>query len=532
MGNETHTNEDFSSMENPGYASCSDLEGKPMGKKISVRGASPYAAVGLVIIGVDRLRDHLDRARKLEINILAPCGKRTANADLPAHLPSSSLWQTKIGDHTRNPTPRSWNSAVRYSPEAKEPILPPTMQIQYHDFLGCTHIRMNTELGSTSALPERTRATRSMSSRSRVSCCESLSDGVGDSLLIIQCEFEVSATGSSTAFHFLSYSDVHEILNCDLWSTLSEVDREADNRSPRTNTGPRSRPSYTRNFWSRVKSIGRVQPPKEGAPTYALWNAETDAIPKMLSTQSENIAQDSSGADSGQSATHLTRDPRQTNTQLRIHPSPTPRRCRTDACQQQWLQSKKKRRVARVGPGPAAVDQPRTGWAESGAYAPLAAKDTTVRWMRDETAWPAPHSRGRRGVERVQVVAAWNGRGSTQEEAAVAELTRGGTGTGRGYSIEGRDGTGMAWRRQVTCSGWCGGGAVVMWQVRRGSAWDGAMRGRSGQRDGRGMGQVGQRDAEACMADAVQNPSQEQPQDPEKRQSPKQETGAILLAGH
>ncbi|KAJ7855466.1 hypothetical protein B0H14DRAFT_3448996 [Mycena olivaceomarginata] len=66
-----------------------------------------------------------------------------------------------------------------------------------------------------------------MSSRSRVSCCESLSDGVGDSMLTIQCEFEVNATGSSTAFYFLIYSDVHDILNCDLWSTPSEVDREA-----------------------------------------------------------------------------------------------------------------------------------------------------------------------------------------------------------------------------------------------------------------------------------------------------------------
>jgi hypothetical protein len=34
---------------------------------------------------------------------------------------------------------------------------------------------------------------RSMSSRSRVSCCETLSDGVGDSLLTIQCKFEVLA---------------------------------------------------------------------------------------------------------------------------------------------------------------------------------------------------------------------------------------------------------------------------------------------------------------------------------------------------
>ncbi|KAJ7819713.1 hypothetical protein B0H14DRAFT_3737033 [Mycena olivaceomarginata] len=159
-----------------------------------------------------------------------------------------------------------------------------------------------------------------MSSRSRVSCCETLSDGVGDSLLTIQCEFEVSATGSSTAFYFLSYSDVHGILNCDLWSTLSEVDREAtivregeggrleaeyliwpqsghgmfcrmgstavllrqtrkahfqrilDPARPFLShtavTCSLARPSYTRNFWSRVKSIGRmVRPPKEGAPS-------------------------------------------------------------------------------------------------------------------------------------------------------------------------------------------------------------------------------------------------------------------------
>jgi hypothetical protein len=53
-----------------------DLKGKPMGKNISIRGALLYAAEGLVIIGVDRLRDHLDRARKLEINILAPCGSQ------------------------------------------------------------------------------------------------------------------------------------------------------------------------------------------------------------------------------------------------------------------------------------------------------------------------------------------------------------------------------------------------------------------------------------------------------------------------
>jgi hypothetical protein len=39
-------------------------------------------------------------------------------------------------------------------------------------------------------------------------------------------------------------------------------------------------------------------------------------------------------------------------------------------------------------------------------------------------------------------MAARNGRGSAQE-AAVAESTRGGTGAGRGYSIEG--GTGWPW---------------------------------------------------------------------------------------
>jgi hypothetical protein len=43
-----------------------------------------------------------------------------------------------------------------------------------------------------------------------------------------------------------------------------------------------------------LTNIIKVRPPKEGAPSYALWNAETDEIRKMLSTQSENIAQDSS----------------------------------------------------------------------------------------------------------------------------------------------------------------------------------------------------------------------------------------------
>ncbi|KAJ7823709.1 hypothetical protein B0H14DRAFT_2597736 [Mycena olivaceomarginata] len=72
------------------------------------------------------------------------------------------------------------------------------------------------------------------------------------------------------------------------------------------------------------------------------------------------------------------------------------------------------------------------------------------------------------GVELAQVVAARNGRGSAQEKAAVAESTRGGTVQGRGYSIEGGNRTGMAWRGRA-CSGRCGGGAMVTWQVRRGN---------------------------------------------------------------
>jgi hypothetical protein len=33
----------------------------------------------------------------------------------PAHLPRPSLWQVNIWDYINNPTPRSWNSVVRYS---------------------------------------------------------------------------------------------------------------------------------------------------------------------------------------------------------------------------------------------------------------------------------------------------------------------------------------------------------------------------------------------------------------------------------
>jgi hypothetical protein len=119
------------------------------------------------------------------------------------------------------------------------------------------------------------------------------------------------------------------------------------------------------------------------------------------------------------------------------------------------------------------------------AAAPQTAKDMAVQWAHSETGVPKrvrrmaqvdvgqnsvasatlPHSCGQSGVEQVQAVAARNGCGSTQEEAVVAESTRGGMGAGRGYSIEG----GMAWRGRV-CSGWCGGGAMVTWQVRRGNA--------------------------------------------------------------
>jgi hypothetical protein len=73
--------------------------------------------------------------------------------------------------------------------------------------------------------------------------------------------------------------------------------------------------------------LAKVRPPKEGAPSYALWKTETDAIRKMLSTQIKNITDDPSelagmsphgcrsisanelllvtGAADGQSATHL-----------------------------------------------------------------------------------------------------------------------------------------------------------------------------------------------------------------------------------
>ncbi|KAJ7811143.1 hypothetical protein B0H14DRAFT_2606720 [Mycena olivaceomarginata] len=93
--------------------------------------------------------------------------------------------------------------------------------------------------------------------------------------------------------------------------------------------------------------------------------------------------------------------------------------------------------------------------------APRAAKDTAVQWAQSETgspkrvhgaaqvdagqnrmAWPAPHS-DEAGWSGCRWWWPRNGRGSAQEEAAVAESTRGGTGAGRGYSIEG--GTGRAW---------------------------------------------------------------------------------------
>ncbi|KAJ7301494.1 alanine aminotransferase [Mycena albidolilacea] len=47
-----------------------------------------------------------------------------------------------------------------------------------------------------------------------------------------------------------------------------------------------------------------VRPPKEGAPSYALWKTETDAIRKMMSTKIKNNTEDPSAAD-GQGATHL-----------------------------------------------------------------------------------------------------------------------------------------------------------------------------------------------------------------------------------
>ncbi|KAJ7895248.1 hypothetical protein B0H14DRAFT_3635039 [Mycena olivaceomarginata] len=102
------------------------------------------------------------------------------------------------------------------------------------------------------------------------------------------------------------------------------------------------------------------------------------------------------------------------------------------------------------------------------AAAPRAAKDTAVRWAQSETGVP------KRVRGAAQVDAGQNGRGSAQEEGAVAESTRGGTGAGRGYSIEG----GMAWRGRA-CSRRCGGGAVVTWQVRSGTSVHGAVRGQS-----------------------------------------------------
>ncbi|KAJ7710091.1 hypothetical protein B0H14DRAFT_3172381 [Mycena olivaceomarginata] len=167
------------------------------------------------------------------------------------------------------------------------------------------------------------------------------------------------------------------------------------------------------------------------------------------------------------------------------------------------------------------------GWRKNGtgAAAPLpTAKDTTVRWaqsetggpkrwMRDGTAWPAPHSCGRRGVERAQVVAAQNGHGSAQEEAAVAESTRGGTGVGRGYSIEGGDGTGIAGRGRA-CSG---GVEVAPWRrgkyggARRcGTGVRGAVRGQSwsmragahGSTEG-GAARERSQDGHACNAPAA-----------------------------
>ncbi|KAF7339081.1 BTB domain-containing protein [Mycena venus] len=55
------------------------------------------------------------------------------------------------------------------------------------------------------------------------------SDGLGDSLLTIQCASEVGATWVlPTAFYFLCYSDMRDILNCERWGALSEVDRGDD----------------------------------------------------------------------------------------------------------------------------------------------------------------------------------------------------------------------------------------------------------------------------------------------------------------
>ncbi|KAJ7806937.1 transaminase [Mycena olivaceomarginata] len=49
---------------------------------------------------------------------------------------------------------------------------------------------------------------------------------------------------------------------------------------------------------------GQIGVDSMGAPSYALWKTETDAIRKMLSTQIKNITDDPSAAD-GQGATHL-----------------------------------------------------------------------------------------------------------------------------------------------------------------------------------------------------------------------------------
>lgn len=53
------------------------------------------------------------------------------------------------------------------------------------------------------------------------------SDGLDDSLLTIACASEVSATWVlPTAFYFLCYSDMRDILNSPNWGRLSAVDQE------------------------------------------------------------------------------------------------------------------------------------------------------------------------------------------------------------------------------------------------------------------------------------------------------------------
>ncbi|KAJ7731818.1 hypothetical protein DFH07DRAFT_846989 [Mycena maculata] len=53
------------------------------------------------------------------------------------------------------------------------------------------------------------------------------SDGLDDSLLTIQCASEVGATWVlPTAFYFLCYSDMRDILNSPQWQRLSPVDQE------------------------------------------------------------------------------------------------------------------------------------------------------------------------------------------------------------------------------------------------------------------------------------------------------------------